>query len=130
MNLGYWGVKLPVTDTGNDPARVLPVTDVGAVALSVVSGEILSPTDALHKTFTVPAGTVKARLQVNGSAAWYTITGTTPVIASNTGYKIADLTFVDIVGPTNLAAFKILAHTAGTPKVYVEYYKYERVIND
>ena len=130
MNLGYWGVKLPVTDTANDPARVLPITDVGEVAVSVVSGEILSPTDSLHKTLTIPAGSIKARIQVNGSAAWYTLTGTTPVIASNTGYKVADLTVIDVYGPTNLAAFKILAHTGGTPKVYVEYYKYERVIND
>lgn len=130
MNLGYWGVKLPVTDTANDPARVLPTSNVGAVCLKVLSAEILAPTDSTHKTLTVPTGAVKAVVQVNGSAAWYTMTGTTPVIASNTGYKIADLTMVEVLGPTNMAAFKILAHTSGTPKVYVEYYGYERVIND
>jgi len=130
MNLGYWGVKMPVTDTANDPARALPTMEVGALCLKVVSGEILSPTDALHKTLTVPTGAVKAVVQVNGSAAWYTVTGTTPVIASNTGYKVADLAVIEVLGPTNMAAFKILAHTSGTPKVYVEYYTYERVIND
>ena len=130
MNLGFWGVKLPIADTINDPARALPVTDVGPVALVAMSSEILAPTDSSAKTLTVPSGAVKAVLQVNGSAAWYTMDGDTPVIASVNGFKVADQAFIEVYGKHNMETFKILAHTSGTPKVYVEYYGYERIIDD
>lgn len=131
MNLGYWGVKMPVADTSNDPARALPVMDVGPMCLKSAGGsQVLSPTDSTHKTLTVPTGATYAKLQVNGSAAWFTTDGVTPVIASNIGFKVADLTVIELWGPDDLAAFKILAHTGGAPKVYVEYGIYTRVIND
>lgn len=131
MNLGYWGVKLPITDTGDDPARALPVMDLGAACIKTAAGaQVLSPTASSHVTLTVPSGAYKARIQVNGSAIWYTTDGTTPVIASNIGFRLTDLTIFEIEGPSLMASLKILAHTGGTPKVYVEYFKYERVIND
>lgn len=130
MNLGYWGIKLPIADTVDEPARALPVADVGPVALVALSSEILSPTDAAAKTLTVPDGAVKAIAQVNGSAAWYTMDGDTPVIASVNGFKVADQAMIEIYGKHNMETFTILAHTSGTPKVYVEYYGYERVIDD
>jgi hypothetical protein len=131
MNLGYWGVKMPVTDTSNEPARALPVMDVGPSCIVTAGGaEKLSPTDSSAKTLTVPSGALFARLQVSGGSVWYTTDGTTPVIATNTGFRLQDLTIFEIHGPSLMTSLKILANTGLTPKVYVEYFKYERVIND
>lgn len=124
MNLHYWGIKMPQTAITDAPATALPVMSLGPACLTPISSEILAPTDSAAKTLTVPDGAVMAKVQVNGSAAWYTTDGDTPVIATVNGFKIADTTIVDLWGKPALDGFIILAHTSGTPKVYVEYYKF------
>lgn len=132
MNLKYWGIQLPLTDSINEPGTALPVIAFGGAmslkSLGTSPNEVLEPTDSSAKTLTIPAGAIYARVQVNGSALWYTLDGSTPVIASGHGYKVADLTIIDLWGPDAIAKFKCLAHTSGTPKVWVEYFGYVKDI--
>lgn len=126
MNLGYWGVQVPRSDTIDGPARALPVMDLGPMIFQHVAGtQVIDIADSDVDTLTIPTDAVYAMIQVNGCAAWYTTTGADPTIASVIGFKVADQTIIEIFGRPALALFKIRAHTGGTGKIYVEYKKYK-----
>lgn len=126
MNISHWGTKLPVSDTVQGTPWVLPVAQMGAVNLVHAGSQVISPTDAAVSTLTIPTDAFYAKIQVNGSALWYNTTGTDPVIATGNGYKVNDLTVIELWGYDQLAQFKMRAHTGGTPKVYVEYKKHKK----
>lgn len=130
MNVDYWGAKFPVDNSAanNGPGAALLVMDMGPMNLVDAGGaQVLSPTDAGVTALTVPAGAVKARLQVVGSSLWYSTTGTDPVIATGNGFQVPTLTIIELYGYDAMANFKMRAHTGGTPKVYVEYYKHSKL---
>ena len=125
MNLTYWGVPIPTTDSVNGPATALPVMDVGPMALAHVAGtQTIAITDAADISLTIPTDAVYAKVQFNGGAAWYSTTATAIVIANGNAYKVADLTIVELFGYDQISKFRARAHTGASGKVYVEYKKY------
>ena len=129
MNLGYWGIKLPLVDTVNDPATAQIVMNLGPLCLEDAGGpEVIAIADSAVDTLTIPAGAIYARVQNNGAAMWYSTDGTDPVIATGNAYKVADLTTIELWGPDAIAKFKCRAHTSGTGKIYVEYKRFVKDI--
>lgn len=125
MNIDYWGVPIPRSDTINGPARALPVVAMGAGhAMAHVGSQVVAFTDAAGVTLTIPTDAVYARVQVNGGAAWYSTNGTLVTIATGDGFKVADQAIIELFGYDQLSKFKLRGHTAATGKIFVEYKKY------
>lgn len=128
MNLGYWGYPLRPETTTEEPARAMPTANAGPVFL-VDAGTPQQPaiSDSTVVSLTIPAGASHALVQINGGVAWYNTTGVDPVIATGNGFKVADLTFIELYGYDQMSKFRVRAHTGVTGKVFVQYYKFQKV---